>query len=116
MTVKYILVALESVNRYSVRARSESEEPILDTYSAVVREDNGFARQYDSFERAMQAWNLYRQGRKDSFDRMGWVYRPDEEDDDSALRMKKFKNGFIREERLVVPQIYAIKVPDSPKA
>ena len=115
MTAKYILVALESVNRYNVRDR-DPDEVVLDTYSSLVREDNGFGRQFDSFERAMQAWQVYRMGRKDSANRDGWLFRPDEEDDESALRMRKYKHGRIWEERLVVPAVYAIQIPETPEA
>jgi hypothetical protein len=111
---KHILAITESVNRFRMGTEI-LDRPLLDTSSTLIREEGrdtfGNARVFDTFEQAANYWKVYSAGCKATLASAGWLYRPDDEDDELTLRMKKFEGGYIAEERLLIPQIYPVDIP-----
>lgn len=111
---KHILTIAESVNRFRMGTEI-LDRPLLDMHCTLIREEGrdtfGNARVFDSFEQAVNYWKVYSAGCKNTMASAGWLYRPDDEDDELTLRMKRFVAGEIAEERLLIPQIYPVDIP-----
>lgn len=111
---KYILTVAESVNRFRLNGEI-LDRPIMDMHCTLVREEGrdtfGNARVFDTIEQATNYWKVYSAGCKATLASAGWLYRPDDEDDELTLRMKRFEGGWIVEERLQIPQIYPVDIP-----